>query len=303
MKALYHEGELAVQARAGVQEIASRVGRSIRSMVPPAAQDFLRNQPMAVIGSVDSRGHVWASLLTGEPGFMRVIDERTLRIDAEPITGDPLSDNIKAEAQVGILAIEPATRRRMRLNGHVLTREQGGITIAADQVYSNCPKYIQAREWEVGAHVPEDQATSGPRRSSSLNGSQQQWIAQADTFFIATAHKQAGADASHRGGSPGFVRVLNDNALAWGDYSGNGMFQTLGNINANPNAGLLFLDFERGSILQLAGRAQVVWDAGRAAEFAGAERVVEFHIDDVIETRNATRLRWRLIDYSPFNPS
>ncbi len=70
------------------------------------------------------------------------------------------------------------------------------------------------------------------------------------------------------------------------------MFNTLGNIHAYPHAGLLFINFEEGYALQVAGWARVIWDARRAAEFEGAERVVEFSVEEVVETMNATGLRW-----------
>jgi len=232
-----------------------------------------------------------------------VVDEYTVRIAAGPVNGDPLGGNLQVHTQIGVLVLEPATRRRMRLNGRVAERGRGGIYVRAEQVYSNCRKYIQARTWEYKTGVAEDQVMHAVRREAALTEQQQHLISQADTFFIASHYPESGANASHRGGSPGFVRVLNPNALAWGDYSGNSMFQTLGNIAANPNAGLLFIDFERGNTLQLTGRARIAWNAKRAAEFVGAKRVVEFHIDEVIGIQNATSLRWRFLDYSPFNPA
>ena len=81
-------------------------------------------------------------------------------------------------------------------------------------------------------------------RAQGLTDEQRRLISSADTFSIASAHPEAGADASPRGGNPGFVPFLGENALEFTDYSGNTMFNTLGNIAANPGTGLLFLDFE-----------------------------------------------------------
>jgi predicted pyridoxine 5'-phosphate oxidase superfamily flavin-nucleotide-binding protein len=139
--------------------------------------------------------------------------------------------------------------------------------------------------------------------SHELTGEQRRLISEADTFFIASAQPEGGADASHRGGNPGFIRFLDENTLEFPDYPGNTMFNTLGNIAVNPNAGLLFLDFERGGTLQLTGEARIVWDAERAASFAGAKRVVEFRVEEAIETRGIVPLRWRFEGYSPFNPA
>jgi uncharacterized protein len=301
MAPVYHPGELSVQERAGVREMAARIGRSIGSAIPPAAWNFLRSQPLVVVGNVDASQRVWASLLTGAPGFLQAVDQHTVRINARPAAGDPLVDSLATNSQVGLIAIEFATRRRMRLNGKAEVGKDGAITVRAQQVYSNCPKYIQARRWR--GRPPESDSTPVVQRQSTLAQDQQQWIREADTFFIASHHPEGGADASHRGGPPGFVRVLNSHQLVWPDYFGNTMFQTLGNIAVNPQAGLLFIDFKTGRTLQLTGRARIVWDQERTVESVGAERLVEFDINEVIEITVAHPLEWRFLDYSPENPA
>ncbi len=233
---------------------------------------------------------------------MRALDERTVRIDATPFPGDPLAGALQegVGTQVGLLAIDLATRRRLRLNGEA-ERRTDDIYVRTRQVYANCPKYIQIREPKAGKAEPGLQDRHAVR-SRGLTDEQRHFISDTDTFFIASVHPEGGSDASHRGGNPGFVRFLGEDALEFPDYSGNTMFNTLGNIAVNPNAGLLFLDFERGSTLQLTGEARIVWDAGRAVGFSRTERVVEFGVEEVIETRGALPLRWRLEAYSPFNP-
>ncbi|MGH7206917.1 MAG: pyridoxamine 5'-phosphate oxidase family protein [Nitrospiraceae bacterium] len=297
----YHSGELEAQGRAGVQESARRLGRTIRSSIPLAAQDFLGSQRMAVVGTVDADRRVWASLLTGPAGFMQAVDERTVRIDTFPVPGDSLVENIRARPEVGMLVIDLATRRRMRLNGKVSVLHNGSMYVEAREVYSNCPKYIQARV--ISADRDQKQQIRAAHHATSLSPMQQDWIAKADTFFIASVHPEAGADASHRGGHPGFIRIANAETLLWPDYPGNTMFQTLGNILVNPSVGLLFIEFERGDTLQLTGRARVLWDTDRASEFPGAERIIEFHIEQVIEIAGANPFRWRLVERSPFNPA
>jgi hypothetical protein len=301
MTSIYHAGERAVQEQAGVSEMASRVGRSIKDHIPPVAQEFLMTQRMVLVGSVDGGGRVWASLLTGAPGFLRAIDEQTVQIDAAPVGGDPLPDNLRAHADVGLLAIEPATRRRMRLNGTATVAPDGSLRLRPRQVYANCPKYIQARRLE-----PDDTGGRGApsiRHTSVLSDAQQGSIARADTFFIASSHPEGGADVSHRGGAPGFVRVVDAATLVFPDYAGNSMFQTLGNIAANPRTGLLFVDWEQGTTLQVTGAARIVWDAERIAHFVGAERLVEFAVEEAIEIQGGSPLRAGPVDYSPFNPS
>jgi predicted pyridoxine 5'-phosphate oxidase superfamily flavin-nucleotide-binding protein len=208
---------------------------------------------------------------------------------------------LRAGSQVGLIVIDLARRVRMRFNGTVLRETDSHFEVEAREVYTNCPKYIQGRAAEAaeGAAAPEPAA----ERSPSLGHEQREFVARADTFFIATAHPERGADASHRGGAPGFVRVEGGRRLVWPDYSGNAMFNTLGNLAVDPRAGLLFVDFENGDTLQVSGRAGIIWDEGMAAEFAGAERVVEFDVEEVVETRWVLPLRWRFVEYSPFNPA
>jgi predicted pyridoxine 5'-phosphate oxidase superfamily flavin-nucleotide-binding protein len=118
-------------------------------------------------------------------------------------------------------------------------------------------------------------------------------IAAADTFFIASWHPAGGADASHRGGRPGFVEVRDERTLEFPDYPGNNMFNTLGNLAGHPRAGLLFADFERGDLLQLTGRARVL-----------GEHAVRIRIDveEVRATPAGTSLRFELVESSPSNP-
>ena len=300
MSAKFHAGELAVQERAGVQADAARLGKVLQSVIPPRAREFLSQRRFIVLGSVDAGGRVWASLLTGAPGFLDSPDEHTLRIAAQPAPGDPLGENLIANPQVGTLTMDLGTRRRMRLNGEAAITSEG-IVVQAREVMALCPKYIQARASQ--ADTEHDAANSSlPQRSQRLSEAQQRLLTEADTFFLASFNPEGGADVSHRGGNPGFVRVLDASTLAWPDYRGNNLFQTLGNLELNPSSGLLLVDFDSGTTLQLTGRTQVIWDAERVAEFPGAQRVMEFHIEEVLERTGATGLRWRLLDYSPFNP-
>jgi predicted pyridoxine 5'-phosphate oxidase superfamily flavin-nucleotide-binding protein len=117
----------------------------------------------------------------------------------------------------------------------------------------------------------------------ALTASQSALLAEADTLFLASRHPDAGADVSHRGGPPGFVVVAGPNTLRIPDYAGNMMFNTLGNLAVHPEGGLLLVDFESGDTLQLTGRATIDWSPAARAAMPGAERVIEFLIDRVVE--------------------
>ena len=94
--------------------------------------------------------------------------------------------------------------------------------------------------------------------------------------MLGTAHPAAGADTSHRGGDPGFVRVDDDGSLRWPDLPGNNLFNSLGNIAADPHASLLFLDPSTGRNVQLSGRAALEWIApdGTADDGGTGRRVL-----------------------------
>ncbi|MBA3416827.1 MAG: pyridoxamine 5'-phosphate oxidase family protein, partial [Chloroflexia bacterium] len=141
----YHPGELEVQAQAGVPEAARRVGQIIRPEIPPTAAAFLAAQPLVVAGSVGSDGSVWASLLTGPPGFAAARSERAIQIAPFDTHDDRFLERVAATGTIALLAIEPATRRRVRLNGRAVVASDGSIAVTTEQVYANCPKYIQAR--------------------------------------------------------------------------------------------------------------------------------------------------------------
>ena len=189
--------------------------------------------------------------------------------------------------------------RRVRVNGRGVIKD-GAILITTEEVYGNCRRYLQERIF-VGNRKPAvaDQAASA---GSSLSASQQQQISRADTFFIATDQPDRGADVSHKGGNPGFVRVIDARRIAFPDYNGNSMFNTLGNLTDNPRAGLLFIDFDSGRTLQLTGRASIDWSPERVRTFAGAERVIDFAIEQVIDTPTGFPLIAKFRQFSRNNP-
>jgi hypothetical protein len=300
----FHSGEITVQNRAGVREEAIRLEGLIGNLLKPVAETFLAAQHLAIAGTVDGEGRVWASLLTGEPGFMQALSPQMIKIHLLPVRSDPLYQNLLSQPQIGILAIDLVNRRRLWCNGQAeldLKDTQADITIQLQEAFFNCPKYIQTRHLITSPPallwLPEQLIRP------ELNEGDRQWIGAADTFFIASYYPESGVDASHRGGWPGFVQVINGNQLVFPDYVGNNMFQTLGNLAVNPRAGLLFIDFEQGHTLQCTRTALVIWEPAQFAQIPGAQRLIKFTIEQVLETRYATPLRWQFGEYSPAIPS
>jgi len=295
----FHQGELEVQIRAGVRKEAEAVCRMIGPTIKPAARELLQYQFFAIAASVDRENRVWASPLAGEPGFIHVLSDSKVSIHSNINEADPLMQNLADSDRLGLLAIDLSNRRRLRLNGTAKFLADGSIYMETQQVFFNCPQYIQKRHLIEIHQTPK---ISQAFKSEKLSENQRDWIAQADTFFIGSYHPERGTDASHRGGYPGFIKILDSGAIVFPDYSGNNMFQTLGNLRVNPQAGLLFIDFERGHTLQLTGTAAIIWEGSQLSEFEGAQRLVEFHIDRVLEISHACPMRWEFEEYSPTNP-
>ncbi|GAA1807816.1 pyridoxamine 5'-phosphate oxidase family protein [Planosporangium flavigriseum] len=102
-----------------------------------------------------------------------------------------------------------------------------------------------------------------------LNEQMREFVAEQEMMFVATSDANGECDNTFRAGPPGFVRVLDDERLAWPEYRGNGVMASLGNITENPHVGLLFVDFVRSVIgLHVNGRAAIVEDDVMRAEHA-----------------------------------
>jgi predicted pyridoxine 5'-phosphate oxidase superfamily flavin-nucleotide-binding protein len=151
-----------------------------------------------------------------------------------------------------MVAIDFATRRRVRVNGTLTALDDAGFDVEVEQAYGNCPQFIQQR------HLEHTTASAKTEWSDGLRKNHVAVISQADTFFLGTVHPTRGVDSSHRGGSPGFVRADGE-TLWWPDFHGNNMFNSLGNLAVDHSDAPLFPDFTAGRTVQLSGTAEVEW--------------------------------------------
>jgi ferredoxin-NADP reductase/predicted pyridoxine 5'-phosphate oxidase superfamily flavin-nucleotide-binding protein len=291
----FHVGEQEVQSRLGVREIEDWARKVVRDHMPEQHREFFRSLPFLVIAARDTAGRPWATILEGESGFVASPDNQHLMIHSKPVPGDALDGCLEVGADLGILGIEPATRRRNRANGRIIDAKSAVVTLRVEQSFGNCPQYIREREWRR-----EDKTLSQmPKRNTLLTSSQRKWVETADTFFIASGYRgdghsaTYGMDVSHRGGDRGFIRCNGQTSVTFPDYAGNNHFNTIGNLVADPKAGLLFLDFETGGLLQLTGAATIDWDSDLLTSYPGARRLVTLEIDEIVELPAAIGLRWQ----------
>jgi len=302
----FHRGEKEIQSRLGVREQMEAQGRRfIRDHLPAQHQEFYRGLPFILIGTVDPAGRPWASILFGRPGFADTTNPRRLRLATRPVFGDPLNENLRIGLPAGLLGIEYHSRRRNRLTAKVASFDEGGIELDIEQTFGNCPRYIQTREYEFLPAVDTPGETRVVRKFSSLDDRAKEIIKNSDHFYIATHYPgdddnvSHGADVSHRGGKPGFVRIDDGKTLTFPDFNGNLHYNTLGNISVNPRAGLLFIDFDSGDLLYLTCGAEIIWDSEERRAFTGAESLVRLTIHEGRIVENAAPLRWTFGQQSP----
>ena len=294
----WHAGEKQLQAHVGVAERMEAFGRKvIRSEMPDQHRTFYQQLPFMLYAAVDADGRPWASILEGHPGFAHSPEPGLLQFRSLPAFDDPaqLSDG----SAIGLLGIELHTRRRNRINGHVRAMTTDGFAVTVDQSFGNCPQYIQLRQFRS---VPlADPSTRAAQHFNELDDAAKTMIAEADTFFVASyvdVDGERSVDVSHRGGQAGFVQV-EGNRLTIPDFAGNLHFNTLGNLLLNPRAGLLFIDFNTGDLLQLSGRTEIILDGPQVEAFQGAERLWTIDVEQVVRRPAALALRWRFDGVSP----
>ena len=284
----FHRDELAAQVLAG-----GRVGRApIRSFMPDQHRAFFTGLPYLFVATVDEQGWPVASVLSGQPGFVQSPDPVTLRID-----GGHDTEGVAAGREIGLLGLDLTNRRRNRANGHLTEVDEGGLVVRIGQSFGNCAQYIQTRQPTPAARTP-----APVERFEGLDEAARALIGTADTFFVASRSRpeigsSGGLDMSHRGGRPGFVGV-HGNTLAIPDFRGNRFYNTLGNLLGEPRAGLLFIDFPSGDLLQLQGRAEIDWAPGNSGP-EGAERLWRVKIDRGWRRRGAFPFAWTFGDYAP----
>lgn len=305
MKNGYHDGERLVQKMAGEEEMAERLSRVMRDRIIKGAFSFIEAQNQLIVSSINENGQIWTSLLIGQKGIIQIESDTLVHIDWTQLKStrrDILIDNIVSNEQVGLLFIELTTRMRFRINGHAKL-EGERLVIQVLESYGNCPKYIQSRSMEGIEEISPEVMTQ--KVGNYIGETEKNWILKADTFFVGSMSGGGRMDASHRGGNPGFVEITSDDRLKIPDYQGNSMFNTLGNFVQNPNAGLLFIDYERKATLQLTGKVELLFEQTTEKDLQntmGTGRYWLFNPEKWLVTEGHHQIDWTLLGYSPYNP-
>ncbi len=166
----------------------------------------------------------------------------------------------------------------------------------------NCPKYLNARH--IVPALPDPKLIS---ETAQLHPDAINLLNRADCLFISSSRETQDMDTNIRGGPAGFVRVASNEAggavLVYPEYSGNRLYQTLGNIRTTPQAGYVFPDFETGNALFITGRTEILVGKDAYSILPRSNVAVRVTVTVARFVEKALSFRGSPGRMSPYNPS
>ena len=201
----------------------------------------LARQPLVAAAYLEPLGAAWVSPLFGQPGFVRAIGRRALLVASEPTFGDPLFSALRDGMAIAILGLDFASERLSLVSGRAYVRQRGFVVrhgIAHRIDASSLP----VRRWRL---LPGIEAAGRLRQPAPLVdlADHARLLATADVCFVAF---DAQGSLQPIAGRPGFASFDGANSLTLAGNTARGI--------VNGPAGLLFVDFATGDVLQLSGR-------------------------------------------------
>ncbi|SPQ23244.1 fa29c04e-5179-4387-8aa8-340c7f20a08f [Thermothielavioides terrestris] len=324
----YHPGELAVHRLLKVPTSARR--NPTAPGLPPHYVHRVIVSPLLAVGTLDEQGRPWTSIWGGERGFARPVARDILGMQSlvdkknDPVVEAFLgraADGEVLQPEGGIvmsaLSIDLENRDRVKLAGRMAVgtvAEQpantalGEIQLAmhVQESLGNCPKYLNKKT--IRAHFPSPRLVSS---SLPLPPEALALIEKADLFFLSSTNGQT-MDTNHRGGPAGFVRVLNNSfpedgtgdgvVLVFPEYSGNRLYQTLGNLHTNPRLGVVIPDFETSDVLYLTGETELLIGPSAATIMPHANLAVKLTVHAARFVKDGLPFRGTPGEPSPYNP-
>ncbi|KAM6520709.1 hypothetical protein FSOLCH5_005490 [Fusarium solani] len=281
---------------------------------------------LVALGTLDKAGQPWTTIWGGERGFARPVAENVLAFNSAVDTkNDPVfkafwdgidEDGIQQGAinrpndgqgkGMAGLAIDLETRDRVKLAGNMVAGAtvDGGkaiqMAMAVTESLGNCPKYLNKKDVVLNEMEPElvSETLQLPKEALNL-------IASADMLFLSSTNGET-MDTNHRGGSPGFIRVIKNEPdeleLIYPEFSGNRLYQTLGNFKVNPLVGIAIPDFNTADVLYLTGRASVLVGDEASSLLARTHLAVKISVTAAKFVKSGLPFRGSLGQYSPYNP-
>nr|POE49122.1 hypothetical protein CFP56_32272 [Quercus suber] len=296
----------------------------------PQLSRHLQIAPLIAVGTLDSQNKPWTTLWGGHKGLAQALGGNVLGIKSqvtsrydpvvEELVGKEVGGGVQKEhgqgRMVSGLTLDLNTRKRVKFYGRMVAgalgptknggdQEDGAevqLVLKIEQSLGNCPKYLNSKTLEPAISTPE-LLYSGPRLSQrGLD-----LVANADLFFISSSNNNEDMDTNHRGGPAGFIRTVTDNpsgtVLYMPEYSGNRLYQTLGNLVVNPLAGLCIPDFVSGDVLYLSGSSEILIAEAATEVLPRSNLVVKLTVTDSRYVASALPFRGTPGESSPYNPT
>jgi ferredoxin-NADP reductase len=299
------------------------------TMLTPQASFLLQKGALLALGTLDDQSRPWTTLWGGSPGFSEPLGEgfigtRTL-VDS---TNDPVVQALVGSAKDGEmlqpkdggkmlagLAIDLMTRKRVKIAGKMIAGTVRDVSVNfeqndkppvkqreiqlvsnIDQSLGNCPKYLN--QYAITPAIVDATLVSD---TPELTADAKRLIHNADMFFLTTS-TPLDMDTNHRGGPPGFVRIPSSTTLIYPEYSGNRLYQSLGNLVLNPRIGLAFPDFSTGNVLYVTGTATILIGADAAAVIPASDIAVRIDVAATRYVEKGLPFRGEKREPSPYNP-
>ncbi|KAL1849584.1 hypothetical protein Daus18300_013231 [Diaporthe australafricana] len=336
----WHAGELAVHK---LVHVPTRENPTTAGF--PASYGYrVQQSPLVAFGALDDEGRPWTTIWGGVPGFARPIGHDLLMAaslvdgkhdpviealfggkgeedgqEARKYQIDPADFGSGGGKVVSGLSIDLATRDRVKLGGRLVeggvVNEPGplgggedgvaraNVVVLVEEGLGNCPKYLNKRD--IRAAVPEPQLVSD---AVPLPDEAIELLGKADLFFLSTASADGRTmDTNHRGGPPGFVRIMRNSRrrgveIVYPEYSGNRLYQSLGNLHVRPFVGLCVPDFDTGDVLYLSGDTEILVGADAAKILPHTKLAVKIYVTAARYVAKGLPFRGGAADYSPYNP-
>ncbi|KAL7935531.1 hypothetical protein V8C35DRAFT_333994 [Trichoderma chlorosporum] len=313
-----HEGEVAVYKMLKLPIS----GDPTSSGLPMNHAVRAMQSPLVAVGILDSKGRPWTTVWGGEIGCARPAAEDVLRFDSKVDTcHDPVfkelfgSGRAKAGTTVlpnggkrkmmAALTIDLEGQDRVKLMGKMLAGMEGKdgrvrIAMDIDESLGNCPKYLNRKEI-----VPNDAHPVLVSQSLPLPQEAVDLIGKADTLFLSSTNGKS-MDTNNRGGPPGFVRIIQNNeegvVLIYPEFSGNRLYQSLGNLKVNPLIGIVIPDFITSDVLYLTGSATILVGKDASDLLVRTQLAVKISVTGAKFVQSGLPFRGIPIEYSPYNP-
>jgi uncharacterized protein len=251
----FHRGELTAQARAGQMTEAAHLGPVVKPFLAEGGRALIVSARVAVATTIGADGAPELSLLASGASTFGTLGSSGLTIPRSAVSPeDHLFDNLGRDRRIGLVYLDPSTRRRFRVNGEVVDYRCDPLEVSILEAFPNCKKYLVRQQLTTSAGIVRSVATWGP----SVTRADATLLCQASLVFVGTANPQGQLDAATRSGDPGFIREITSGTFEIPDFPGNAMYQTIGNLLLEPRASIGFIAGE--DFVVLTGLSTTHWE-------------------------------------------